>query len=129
MDMINLPPKGLIGVLVTPLSDKGKIDAQSLENLINFTVNHVEGFLTGVSYTGEGFFLPPEKKLELLRIALEITRGRVPLFLGITGNNCEETAKNIVYLEKIKKELNYSGKIFLFDCPLWYHSNRGLPYH
>jgi len=127
--MINSPPKGLIGVLITPFNDKGKIDARSLENLINYTRNDVEGFLAGVSYTGEGFLLPNEKKLELIRISLEIIRGRVPLFLGITGNSYEETAENIVFLEKIRNELNYSGKIFLFDCPLWYHSNRGLPYH
>ncbi len=126
MDMLSLPPKGLLGVLVTPLDDQGNIDAQSLESLVNSTLNYVDGFLAGVSFTGEGFLLGNEKKLELIRISLEIVRGRVPLILGITGNSSRETAENISALEKIRGDSHYAGDIFLFDCPLWYHSNRGL---
>jgi 4-hydroxy-tetrahydrodipicolinate synthase len=124
--MLSLPPKGLIGVLITPLDDQGNIDAQSLESLVNSTLNYVDGLLAGVSFTGEGFFLGNEKKLELIRISLEIVRGRVPLILGITGNSPRETAENISALEKIRNDSHYPGDIFLFDCPLWYHSNRGL---
>lgn len=124
--MINLPPKGLVAALVTPLDDDGDIDARSLENLINFTLNYVDGLLAGVSWTGEGFLFPNEKKLEIIEIALRMVKGRVPLFLGITGNSHQETAENIRALEKVRDDLSYSGKVFLFDCPLWYHSNRGL---
>lgn len=127
--MISSPPKGLIGALVTPLNDEGDIDVRSLEKLVNSTLNYVDGLLSGVSFTGEGFLLTQEKKFNLIRIALEIVKGRVPLFLGITGNSREETVENIVALEKTRDDLNYPGEIFLFDCPLWYHSNRGLPHH
>jgi len=125
--MINSPPKGLIGVPVIPLTDAGEIDARSLERLVNFTISYVDGFLCGVSLTGEGFLLTREKKHNLLKTTLEIVRGRVPLFLGITGDNGEETAENIRTLEQDRDDLKYPGQIFLFDCPLWYHSNRGLP--
>ena len=97
--MLSLPPKGLLGVLVTPLDDQGNIDARSLESLVNSTLNDVDGFLAGVSFTGEGFLLSNEKKLELIRISLEIVRGRVPLILGITGNSSRETGENISALD------------------------------
>ncbi len=127
--MMSLPPKGLIIALVTPLNEEGDLDVESLENVIHFTLNHVGGFLFGVNFTGEGLFFPNEKKLELIKTALRIVKGRVPLFLGITGNGPEKTTENIIALEKIRNDLSYPGKIFLFDCPLWYHSNRGLPRH
>lgn len=127
--MNSSPPKGLSGVLVTPLNDEGDLDVESLGNLINSTLSYVDGLLSGVSFTGEGFLLAREKKLELIRVSLEIIKGRVPLFLGITGNSQEETVKNIRVLEKIRDDLSYPGEIFLFDCPLWYHSNRGLAHH
>ncbi len=127
--MVSSPPKGLSGALVTPLNDEGDIDAESLGNLVNSTLKYVDGLLFGASFTGEGFLLTREKKLKLIRVALEIVRGRAPLFLGITGNSHEETVENIRVLEKIRNDLNYPGKIFLFDCPLWYHSNRGLTHH
>jgi len=127
--MNTLPPKGLVVVLVTPLDDEGDIDKESLENLIGYTINHVDGFLTGASFIGEGFLLDSERKLKLIRSAMEIVRGRVTLLLGITGNSPEETAENILQAEKMRRELNYQGALFLFDCPLWYHSNRGLADH
>ncbi|MCD5390924.1 dihydrodipicolinate synthase family protein [candidate division NPL-UPA2 bacterium] len=127
--MNSLPPKGLIAVLVTPLDGEGNIDKESLKSLINYTINHVHGFLTGASFTGEGFLLDSERKLKLIRSAMEIVRGRTVLLLGITGNSSEETAENILQVERMRKELNYQGALFLFDCPLWYHSNRGLCDH
>ncbi len=127
--MNTLPPKGLIEVLITPLDDEGNIDEESLKSLINRTVRYVHGFLTGTSFIGEGFLLDNERRLKLIRSAMEIVRGRAALLLGITGNSPEETAENILQLGKMRKDLNYQGELFLFDCPLWYHSNRGLIEH
>ncbi|MCK4262195.1 dihydrodipicolinate synthase family protein, partial [bacterium] len=102
---------------------------ESLKSLINYTINYVHGFLTGTSFIGEGFLLDSERKLKLIRSAMEIVRGRTALLLGITGNSPEETAENIIQVEKMRKGLSYQGELFLFDCPLWYHSNRGLGDH
>ncbi len=124
---MSLPPKGLIGVLVTPFDEEGRIDRRSLRDLVEFTIQHLDGIATGVTYTGEGFLLDREKKLELIRMGMRMIQGRLPLFLGITGDTREETEENILEVERSRRELGYKEDIFLLDCPLWYHSNRGLP--
>ena len=125
--MTVLPPKGLIGALVTPLDDRYNIDTSSLKSLFDYTADNLHGVLIGAGDIGEGLVLSNEKRIELIKTGIKAVRGRVPLFLSITGNTEDETAENILYVQRTKKELNYRGDIFLLDCPLWYHSNKGLP--
>lgn len=124
--MNDLPPKGLIVSLVTPLTSSGGVDKESLEALLESIIPRSDGILTGADTPGEWFLLENNRRHELIRLTLEIVAGRTDLFVGITGDNLEDTKENI---KKIKKEidrLDYQGRIFLFDCPLWYHGNRGL---
>ena len=125
--MTVLPPKGLIGALVTPLDDRYNIDTSSLKSLFDYTADNLHGVLIGAGDIGEGLVLSNEQRVELIKAGMEAVRGKLPLFLSITGNTEDETAENILYVQRTKKELNYRGDIFLLDCPLWYHSNKGLP--
>ncbi|MDY6856988.1 MAG: dihydrodipicolinate synthase family protein [Thermodesulfobacteriota bacterium] len=125
--MAVLPPKGLIGALVTPLDDGNNIDQPSLISLLDYTADKLHGVLIGAGDIGEGLVLKNKKRIELIKAGMEAVREKLPLFLSITGNTEDETAENILYVERTKKELNYKGDIFLLDCPLCYHSNMGLP--
>jgi dihydrodipicolinate synthase/N-acetylneuraminate lyase len=125
--MTVLPPKGLIGSLVTPLDDGHNIDKRSLISLLDYTADKLHGVLIGAGDIGEGLVLNNQKRIELIKAGMEAVRGRLSLFLSITGNTEDETGENILYVERTKKELNYRGDIFLLDCPLWYHSNKRLP--
>ncbi|MFH1625871.1 MAG: dihydrodipicolinate synthase family protein [Pseudomonadota bacterium] len=126
--MVIYPPKGLIGALVTPLDSDHNIDKLSLRTLLEHTIGAVHGVLIGVGDIGEGFFLNNKQRMELITAGMEAVNGRVPLFLSVTGDTEDQTAENIVHVERTKGERNYRGDIFLLDSPLWYHSNKGLPY-
>ncbi len=124
--MNTLPPKGLITALITPLTKSREVDKESLRTLLDSVIPYSDGILLGASITGEWFLLENDRRLELIALTLEIVAGRTVLFIGITGEDLEDTRENIKKIEKEIDRLDYRGKIFLFDSPLWYHSNRGL---
>ena len=126
LSMNTLPPKGLITALVTPLNSKGEVDKESLGALIESIIPHSDGILIGAGTVGEWFLLKNNRRLELIRLALEIVSGKIDLFAGITGDNLDDTKENIKKIKKEVDRLDYRGRIFLFDCPLWYHRNRSL---
>lgn len=123
----SIPPKGLICPLVTPLDRDKNIDRPSLRRLVDSTIEYIDGILIGSPDIGEGLVIDNSMRVELARAGMETVFGRVPLFLNITGEKPEETAGNISKVELARGELKYKGDLFLLDCPLWYHSNRGLP--
>ena len=122
-----LPPRGLIGALVTPLDNECNIDKPGIKTLLEYTIENLHGVLIGAGDIGEGFVLSDQKRVELIKAGMEMVNGRIPLFLNITGDTETRTGENIAYVEMIKGELDYKGDIFLSDCPLWYHSNKDLP--
>jgi len=125
--MTTYPPRGLIGALVTPLNDDHRIDKPSLKSLLEYIMKHLQGVVIGSGDVGEGFLIDNERRMELTTESMKIADGRIPLFLSITEDIEDQTVENIIYVEKTRKKLNYRGDIFLLDCPLHYHGNKGLP--
>lgn len=135
-------PQGLITAVVMPLhkySPKSKVPAspaggQSLKPELDLDVEGLRRLLIEVketavliNSTAEGMFLRREIRKKVIETAMKVINGETELIIGITGDTAERTLENIKMVEDCRKDLNYRGKIFLFDCPLWYHSNRGLP--
>jgi 4-hydroxy-tetrahydrodipicolinate synthase len=122
-------PRGLITALITPLGSKGELDGESLAKLLNTVTEPSDALLVASNYAGEGALLPRETRETLIRETMRTVTGRTTLLLGITADTVEETFGNAKCVEGLRDELNYDGPVFLFDCPLLYHSNRGLPAH
>jgi dihydrodipicolinate synthase/N-acetylneuraminate lyase len=126
-EMSPSPPKGLIVALVTPLDEEGRVQRESLREMIGRALPYSDVLMIGEGVIGEGLSLPNPVRLELLRNSAELVAGKKPLFLCPTADTAEETISNIIALTKILE--NYPGQDSLFwvDIPLWYHSNRKLP--
>ncbi len=86
---MELPLKGIIPPMITPLTDKRKLDIKGLENLIEHLISGgVHGiFLLGTN--GEGPSLSYELRKELISKACDFIRGRVPVLVGISDTNFE----------------------------------------
>jgi len=125
--MIYYPPKGLIVALITPLDEKGKIEAKSFRRLMERVLPFCDGLLVGEGCVGEGLSLANSLRLELLRTSAEVVSGKKPLFLCPTANTTEETLENISTLSKVLSDFQQKAFLFWVDLPLWYHSNRKLP--
>ncbi|RLB78090.1 MAG: hypothetical protein DRH24_15035 [Deltaproteobacteria bacterium] len=121
------PPQGLICPLVSPLMDDNTIDSASLERLLEHVGRAVDGVLLCDAIWGEGTVLSAEIRFDLVSSALEIIRGRWPVLIFITGKTLRDTQLFMAQMEELINKIEYRGKLFWVDYPLYYHSNRGLP--
>ncbi|NQT58096.1 MAG: N-acetylneuraminate lyase [Bacteroidetes bacterium] len=68
--------KGIFPALLTPFDEKGKINRDSVQKLVDYCLDQgVDGFYVGGS-TGEAFLLTLEERKELIEAALEANAGR-----------------------------------------------------
>lgn len=86
---------GSIVALVTPMHDSGDIDFESFKQLILW---HLDAGTNGIvvhGTTGESATLALNEKIELLKLAVEVVAGRIPVIAGTgassTFNTISET--------------------------------------
>lgn len=94
--MVNFQPKGIIPAMVTPLDETGRIKEASLRKLVNHLIDGGVHGLFPVGSQGEAFSLTFAQKKEVIRIVVDETAGRVPVYAGtgtITTREAVETTK------------------------------------
>jgi len=85
-----------VGVaLVTPFHQDGKIDFPGLEKLVLHQINNGTDYLVVQGTTGESATLSAEEKKAVLEYVIEINAKRLPVVLGIGGNNTAEVCKTL----------------------------------
>ncbi len=85
--------KKLIGTgvaLVTPFHKQGSIDFGSFEKLIEYTITKGVNYLVVLGTTGEASTLSKDEKKALIEFAKEVIDDRVPIVVGVGGNNTQE---------------------------------------
>ena len=87
--------KGTGVALVTPLNDDLSIDFDSLKRLIDHVISGGVDYLVVLGTTGEAATLSSEEKKQVLKACLEYNAARVPVMLGIGGNNTQAVLKEI----------------------------------
>jgi 4-hydroxy-tetrahydrodipicolinate synthase len=87
--------KGTGVALVTPFYDDYLIDFDSLKRLIDHVVSGGADYLVVLGTTGEAATLTATEKKQVLKACLEYTAGRVPVVLGIGGNNTHAVVNEI----------------------------------
>jgi len=94
--MIQFVPRGIIPAMVTPIDEKGRIHEGALRKLTNHLIDGGVHGLFPVGSQGEFFALTFEQKKETIRIVVNETRGRVPIYAGtgaVTTREAIETTK------------------------------------
>ncbi|MDR0793845.1 MAG: 4-hydroxy-tetrahydrodipicolinate synthase [Chitinophagaceae bacterium] len=81
--------KGTGVAIVTPFSAAGAIDFNALEKLIDFLINNGINYLVCLGTTGETPTLSKEEKREIVHFTYEKVNDRVPVVVGIGGNNTQ----------------------------------------
>lgn len=77
-----------VGVaMITPFDAKGEVDYNSLETLTNHLINDGADYLVVQGTTGESVTLTTEEKRKVLHKVIEVNNGKIPVVLGIGGNN------------------------------------------
>ncbi|MDR2204734.1 MAG: 4-hydroxy-tetrahydrodipicolinate synthase [Flavobacteriaceae bacterium] len=87
--------KGLGVALITPFNENLSVDFAALEKLINYNTENGTDFLVVLGTTAEAATLSKDEKQEVIDHVIKINNGRLPLVLGIGGNNTHEVKKQI----------------------------------
>lgn len=85
MTRINLSGMGV--ALITPFKEDESIDFEALSRLIEYLIQNGTDYLVVLGTTAETPTLTEEEKTEIKRFVVERTKGRIPLVLGLGGNN------------------------------------------
>ena len=82
--------KGSITALVTPMNEKGDLDYDSLEKLINHQINSGISGLVAVGTTGESATIDFKDHIKLIEFFVKVNKGRVHIIAGTGANSTEE---------------------------------------
>jgi len=79
--------KGTGVALITPFNEDLSVDYIGLEKLINHQIDGGIDYLVLMGTTGESAVLSKAEKKEIIAFCKKINNGRLPIVLGIGGNN------------------------------------------
>ena len=88
--------KGTGVALITPFNDDLSVDYLSLEHLINHQIDGGVDYLVLMGTTGESAVLSGSEKKQVIAFCKKLNNGRLPIVLGIGGNN------TLALIEEIK---------------------------
>ena len=81
--------------LVTPFNKDKSIDFDGLERLVNFQIENGINYLVVLGTTGEPATLNKQEREAVKTKIIEVNNGRLPLVLGIGGNNTAAVVEEI----------------------------------
>lgn len=87
--------KGTGVALVTPFGRDMSVDYDALEKVINFVINGGVQYVVSLGTTGETATLTKEEKLDIFNFTHEKVQNRVPIVIGIGGNNTRDVLHDL----------------------------------
>ncbi|WMI67610.1 4-hydroxy-tetrahydrodipicolinate synthase [Mangrovimonas sp. YM274] len=81
--------------LITPFNEDLSVDHEALKNIVNYNVENGTDYLVISGTTGESVTITKEEKKAIVATIVEANNGRVPLVLGIGGNNTANVIEEI----------------------------------
>jgi len=81
--------------LVTPFKEDGSVDFDTLRKLIDFVIEGGVQYVVTLGTTGETPTLSKEEKQEIVQATFTAIAARVPVVIGIGGNNTAELLKDL----------------------------------
>lgn len=126
--------KGTGIAIITPFDKNQQVDYKSLEKLVDYWIEGKVEFLVVMGTTGESVVLDKQEKKDVFDFVTSRVAGRVPVMLGIGGNNTREIISQLQefdlskaagilsvspYYNKPSQEGIYQHyKAFAKECPL-----------
>jgi len=98
--MANITGTGV--ALVTPFDKEGEVDYNSLGNLVEYCISGGVDNLLALGTTAETATLSSREKDKVVKFIVDVVNGRLPVILGIGGNNTKDVVDNIKAYEGFK---------------------------
>jgi 4-hydroxy-tetrahydrodipicolinate synthase len=118
------PFKGTGVAVVTPFHNYGTVDFQSLEIVINSIIQGGVDFVLALGTTSESATMSKDEKNAVVDFFIETVDGRVPIMLGMGGNNTQEVVNCI-------KAQSFEGIGSILSVAPYYNkpNQKGMYYH
>lgn len=81
--------------LITPFNKDFGVDYNALENIVNFNIDNGINYLVISGTTGESVTITKEEKTAITQAIIKTNNNRLPLVLGIGGNNTAQVIEEI----------------------------------
>jgi len=116
--------KGTGVALITPFHNYGTIDFTSLGKLTKHVIEGGVDFLVALGTTSEVPVLSADEKNAVLNQILEITDGKVPVIIGVGGNNTQGIVDSL-------KSIDFEGISGILSVAPYYNkpNQKGLYFH
>jgi 4-hydroxy-tetrahydrodipicolinate synthase len=87
--------RGTGAALITPFTKTMEVDYNALGKLLDYVINNGVNYVVTLGTTGETPTLTSEEKLKIIDYTFSKVNGRIPIVVGIGGNNTSEVIKNL----------------------------------
>ena len=116
--------KGTGIALITPFNEDKSIDFVALERIVNHVIEGGADFLVALGTTSEAPTLSAEEKQQVVRTILKTNAKRIPVLLGMGGNNTQTV------IEQIQKQ-DFAGIDGILSVVPFYNkpNQRGMKAH
>ncbi|HOP03333.1 MAG TPA: 4-hydroxy-tetrahydrodipicolinate synthase [Tenuifilaceae bacterium] len=116
--------KGLGVAMVTPFDSRKEIDYEATEKLLEHLVSGGVNYLVLQGTTGESVTLSDDEKHDFIQFVLKKNDGRLPVVVGMGGNNTSNIAKKI-------KDFDFDGIDAILSVTPYYNkpTQKGLELH
>jgi 4-hydroxy-tetrahydrodipicolinate synthase len=90
--------QSLIGTgvaLVTPFKKDFSVDIEALQRIVNFSIDGGVEYLVVMGTTAENATLTQAEKELVIKTVIDVNKGRLPLVLGVGGNNTMQVVEEL----------------------------------
>ena len=122
--MLQQQLRGTGVALVTPFTSSFEVDYNALGNVIDFVINNGAEYVVTLGTTGETPTLSKDEKKQIVLYTYDKVNNRVPVVVGIGGNNTHELVEEL-------KTFPLDKAIAVLSASPYYNkpSQEGLFYH
>jgi 4-hydroxy-tetrahydrodipicolinate synthase len=93
--------RGSITALVTPFAKSGGFDEKAFRAFVDWQIAEGSTGLVPVGTTGESPTLSHDEHRQVVKVCVEIAKGRVPVIAGAGSNNTEEAVGLVQFAEQV----------------------------
>ncbi len=122
--MIKSKLTGMGVALITPFKDDESVDFEALAKVVEHQIKNGTDYLVVLGTTAETPTLTEEEKEDVTRFILQVNAGRLPIVLGVGGNNTRSLVNKL-------KSMDFTGIDAVLSVTPYYNkpSQEGLYQH
>ncbi len=106
--MKKIPFKGVCSAVPTPFTESG-VNIKEFKKFLEFQISNNVDSIVVCGTTGESSTMTKEEKIQVIKCAVEVSNGKIPIIVG-TGSN--DTIKSIE-MSKIAEDLGADGVLLV----------------